>query len=81
MQSANRAEKHDQGSRDWIGVDLEGKLSNRDGYGSRVVVTTTSGQQMRAYEDNFDSYLSASDATFRFGSCPRANGSAAATPQ
>ena len=51
----------------WIGVRLEGSGSNRDGYGSEVIVTTDLGRRMRAYADTSGSYLSASSPVLHFG--------------
>jgi hypothetical protein len=51
----------------WIGVRLEGTKSNRDGYGSVVLVTTESGVELRAYSDPSGSYLSASSPVLHFG--------------
>ncbi len=51
----------------WIQVRLEGVKSNRDGYGSEVIVTTDSGRRIRAYADTSGSYLSASSPVLHFG--------------
>ena len=51
----------------WIGVRLTGSVSNRDGYGAEVVVTTDSGRRIRSYSDTSGSYLSASSPVLHFG--------------
>ena len=51
----------------WVDVQLEGTQSNRDGYGSEVVVTTSSERRMRAYADPAGSYLSSSSPVLHFG--------------
>jgi enediyne biosynthesis protein E4 len=54
-------------SANWIDVRLEGAKSNRDGYGSVVLVTTEAGVEARAYSDSSGSYLSASSPILHFG--------------
>jgi enediyne biosynthesis protein E4 len=54
-------------SANWIDVRLEGAKSNRDGYGSVVLVTTEAGLESRGYSDSSGSYLSASSPILHFG--------------
>ncbi|MGH9631289.1 MAG: CRTAC1 family protein, partial [Bryobacteraceae bacterium] len=51
----------------WLAVRLEGERSNRDGYGSRIAVTTAGGRRAEAYVDSSGSYLSASSSVAHFG--------------
>jgi hypothetical protein len=51
----------------WIALHLKGTKSNRDGYGSEVIVVTESGRRLRAYSDTAGSYLSASSPVLHFG--------------
>ena len=51
----------------WLGVRLEGSVSNRDAYGSEVIVTSDTGKRMRGYADTSGSYLSASSPILHFG--------------
>lgn len=51
----------------WIAIRLEGTRSNRDGYGSEVIVTTDSGRRLRGYVNTAGSYLSASSPVAHFG--------------
>ena len=46
---------------------LEGSVSNRDAYGSEVIVTSDTGKRMRGYADTSGSYLSASSPILHFG--------------
>jgi hypothetical protein len=55
----------------WIAVGLEGTDSNRDAFGSEVIVTTDSGRRLRAYATTSGSYLSASSPILHFGLSPR----------
>jgi enediyne biosynthesis protein E4 len=57
-------------SNNWLAVRLQGSRSNRDGYGSEVIVTTDSGRRLRAYSDTSGSYLSASSPVLHFGLGP-----------
>ena len=50
----------------WLAMKLEGKRSNRDGFGARVKVTQDGATQTREVRSNF-SYLSASDPRPHFG--------------
>ena len=54
-------------SNHWIAIDLAGSVSNRDGIGAVIVVTTSSGRKMRAFVSTAGSYLSASEKRARFG--------------
>ena len=56
-----------ESSGNWMALRLEGTKSNRDGYGSEIVVTTESGRRLRAYADTAGSYLSASSPVLHFG--------------
>jgi hypothetical protein len=56
-----------RGTGSWLGVRLEGTQSNRDAYGSRILLTTSSGRRLRAYSDSSGSYLSASSPILHFG--------------
>jgi hypothetical protein len=50
----------------WIGFQLRGSQSNRQGIGARVLITTTAGTQMREARAG-NSYLSSGDPRIHFG--------------
>ena len=54
----------------WIQIRLEGVKSNRDGYGSQVMITTDSDRRIRVYSDTSGSYLSASSPILHVGLGP-----------
>ncbi|MBC7926842.1 MAG: CRTAC1 family protein [Bryobacteraceae bacterium] len=51
----------------WILIDTVGTVSNRDGIGARVTITTPSGLRQRAFVTTAGSYLSASSKRVHFG--------------
>jgi hypothetical protein len=51
---------------DWLAVRTRGTLSNRDGYGTRVVLVTSQGRQVREVRAS-RGYLSSSDPAIFFG--------------
>jgi hypothetical protein len=51
----------------WLGLELQGTISNRDAIGARVRVSTTSGPVQTAFVTTGGSYLSASDKRLHFG--------------
>jgi hypothetical protein len=55
------------GTNHWLAIDLTGTVSNRDGIGAVIVVTTASGRKLRAFVSTAGSYLSASEKRARFG--------------
>jgi enediyne biosynthesis protein E4 len=55
------------GANHWVAVDLTGTVSNRDGIGGVIVVTTAAGRKLRAFVSSAGSYLSASEKRARFG--------------
>jgi hypothetical protein len=60
--------RNDGGNRNhWIGLELRGIKSNRDGIGSRVILTTESGKTQYNQITTTASYLSANDRRVFFG--------------
>jgi hypothetical protein len=60
--------RNDGGSKNhWIGLELRGVKSNRDGIGSQVVLTTESGKVQYNQATTTGSYLSANDRRVFFG--------------
>src|SRR5262249_18131746 len=60
--------RNDGGNRNhWIGLELRGIKSNRDGIGSRVILTTESGKTQYNQATTTASYLSANDRRVFFG--------------
>ncbi|MCI0418171.1 MAG: CRTAC1 family protein [Acidobacteria bacterium] len=60
--------RNDGGSRNhWIGVELQGKKSNREGIGARVKLTLGSGKVQHSLATTTASYLSAIDRRVFFG--------------
>lgn len=55
--------KHDH----WMGVWLEGRKSNREGIGSRLVAELPSGRKLTRWVEAGSSYLSSSDPRVLFG--------------
>jgi len=51
----------------WIGLELRGVKSNRDGIGARVILTTGSGKVQYNHATSTASYLSANDKRVFFG--------------
>ncbi len=51
----------------WLEVRLKGRSSNRDGFGSKIVVTTSEDVELRGFADPSGSYLSASAPSVDFG--------------
>jgi hypothetical protein len=51
----------------WILIDTVGTVSNRDGIGARVTVTSKSGLKQRAFVSAAGSYLSSSSKRVHFG--------------
>jgi hypothetical protein len=58
--------RNDGAHGNWIGFELRGKRSNRQGIGARVTVETESGRQVREVKAG-ESYLSSSDPRVHFG--------------
>ncbi len=58
----DRRSKHN-----WLGVKLRGCLSNRDGIGAKIVVTTPDGNKQYATASRTASYLSSQDPRVFFG--------------
>lgn len=54
-------------TRTWIGFQLVGTRSNRDGYGASVAIAQPSGISQSAFVRSGSSYLSASDRRLHFG--------------
>jgi hypothetical protein len=60
--------RNEGGSRNhWIGLDLQGKTSNRDGIGARVKLVLASGKAQYNPATTTASYLSAIDRRVLFG--------------
>ncbi len=60
--------RNDGGSRNaWLGVELRGKRSNREGLGARLVVIQPGGRKQYALATTSGSYLAASDPRVFFG--------------
>jgi enediyne biosynthesis protein E4 len=60
--------RNDVGNKNhWIGLELRGVKSNRDGIGSQVVLTTDSGKVQYNQATTTGSYLSANDRRVFFG--------------
>lgn len=53
--------------RNWIEIRARGSVSNRDGIGARVSVTSAAGRTQYGYISTASSYLSASDPRLHFG--------------
>ena len=53
--------------RHWLGLDLEGRRSNRDGIGARVRVSLPSGRTLHAHVTTANGIYSASDKRLLFG--------------
>jgi hypothetical protein len=51
----------------WIGLDLRGTKSNREGIGAKVVLTSESGKTQYNLASTTASYLSANDRRVFFG--------------
>ena len=51
----------------WLGVELVGKKSNRQGIGARLVAETASGRKLTRFVQAGSSYLSSSDPRVLFG--------------
>jgi enediyne biosynthesis protein E4 len=51
----------------WLGVELVGKKSNRQGIGARLVAETPSGRKLTRFVQAGSSYLSSSDPRVLFG--------------
>ncbi|HKD18766.1 MAG TPA: CRTAC1 family protein [Thermoanaerobaculia bacterium] len=51
----------------WLGVELVGKKSNRQGIGARLVAETPSGRKLTRFVEAGSSYLSSSDPRVLFG--------------
>ena len=51
----------------WLGVELVGKKSNRQGIGARLVAETPSGRKLTRFVQAGSSYLSSSDPRILFG--------------
>jgi hypothetical protein len=51
----------------WVGVELVGKKSNRQGIGARLVAETPSGRRLTRFVEAGSSYLSSSDPRILFG--------------
>ena len=54
-------------ARHWLGLDLEGRRSNRDGVGARVRVGLPSGRTLHAHVTTANGIYSASDRRLLFG--------------
>lgn len=52
---------------DWLGVQLVGKKSNRQGIGTRLAAETPSGKRLTRFVQAGNSYLSSSDPRVLFG--------------
>ena len=60
--------RNDGGSRNpWIGLELRGTRSNRDGLGARVILTQPGGKKQYAIASASASYLAANDRRVFFG--------------
>jgi hypothetical protein len=63
--------RNDGGNRNrWIGLDLRGTRSNRDGLGTRVVLTGPQGTKQHGLATTSGSYLAANDRRVFFGLGP-----------
>jgi hypothetical protein len=51
----------------WLGVELAGKASNRQGIGARLVAETPAGKKLTRFVEAGSSYLSSSDPRVLFG--------------
>ncbi|MEO8659605.1 MAG: CRTAC1 family protein [Bryobacteraceae bacterium] len=51
----------------WILIDTVGTVSNRDGIGARITITSKSGRKQRAFVSTAGSYLSSSSKRVHFG--------------
>ncbi len=51
----------------WLGVELEGRKSNRQGIGARLVAETPGGRKLTRFVEAGSSYLSSSDPRVLFG--------------
>ena len=54
----------------WIQIDTVGTVSNRDGIGARISITSASGLKQRAFVSAGGSYLSSSAKRVHFGLGP-----------
>jgi enediyne biosynthesis protein E4 len=60
--------RNDGGNKNhWIGLDLRGTKSNRDGIGTKIALTTQSGKTQYNMATTTGSYLSANDRRIFFG--------------
>ena len=59
--------RNDGGHGQWLGVELVGKKSNRQGIGARLVAETPSGRKLTRFVQAGSSYLSSSDPRVLFG--------------
>ncbi|MEP6994397.1 MAG: CRTAC1 family protein [Acidobacteriota bacterium] len=59
--------RNDGGGGHWVGVQLVGRKSNRQGIGSRLVAETPTGRKLTRFVQAGNSYLSSSDPRVVFG--------------
>ena len=62
-----RNQSQETGQNNWIGLQLRGCPSNRDGIGARVVLTAADGTRQYATATRTASYLSSNDGRVHFG--------------
>jgi hypothetical protein len=59
--------RNDGAHGNWLGVQLKGRQSNRQGIGARLTAETPSGRRMTRFVEAGSSYLSSSDPRVLFG--------------